>query len=61
MKFLRQLATSVASPRVVGDPGGFFRIELQLPGVCLLKGLDWTERTGLDCSGWFMCAVCLPA
>ena len=42
-------ATSAAS--LVGEPSGFFRIELQLPGVCLPRGLvcscwiifgDWT-------------------
>jgi hypothetical protein len=38
--------------RQVGEPGGFFRVELQLPGVCLMKGLD--------CSCWFMPGVCLP-
>jgi len=38
--------------RPADEPGGFFRIELQLPGVCLLKGLD--------CSCWFMSGVCLP-
>ena len=36
----------------MGEPGGFFRVELQLPGVCLLKGLD--------CSWWFVPGVCLP-
>jgi hypothetical protein len=36
----------------VGKPGDFFRIKLQLPGVCLLKGLD--------CSWWFVPGVCLP-
>ena len=38
--------------RLVGEPGGFFRIELQLPGVCVLKGLD--------CSCWFVPGICLP-
>jgi hypothetical protein len=30
-------ATSAAS--LVGEPSGFFRTELQLPGVCLPRGL----------------------
>ena len=32
--------------RLVGKPDGFFGIKLQLPGICLLKGLD--------CSCWFV-------
>ena len=45
-----QLLQPPLRPR--GDPGSFFRIELQLPGVCLLKGLD--------CSCWFVPGVSLP-
>jgi hypothetical protein len=53
--------------RQVGKPGSFFRIELQLPGVCLLKGLGcscWFVPgvcllKALDCSCWFVPGVCL--
>lgn len=37
---------------VVGESGGFLRIEPHLPGVCLLKGLDRSRC--------FMPGVCLP-
>lgn len=52
LRVLQQPADSTASPQAIDEPGDFFRIELQLSGVCLLKGLDWSCR--------FVPGVCLP-
>ena len=52
VRFLWQLLIPRPDLSPVGKPGSFFMIKLQLPGVCLLKGLA--------CSCWFVCGVCLP-
>ena len=38
--------------QLVVETGGSFRIELQWPGICLLRVLN--------CSSWFVPGVCLP-
>ena len=52
--------------RMIGDPGGFIRIELQLPGICLVKELFSSCQCvpgaclpgGLVCSFWIVFGIC---